>query len=160
MSSEISKEEFLRALDAGYEMPPEEAESFTIAPCESQEQYEVLCKYPARKQPAPAYPGHAAKVWALLAPYYDQKASLERDTWRLLARGLSDEDWNEMWRTSYNRRSVARTLELLRTYPVLLDETSHPPPDACDDAECVACSVRDCPFREPSHYHQIGRAHV
>lgn len=33
---------------------------------------------------------------------------------------------------------------------------SHPPTGDCDDAECTVCAVRDCPFREPFHYHHDG----
>jgi hypothetical protein len=34
--------------------------------------------------------------------------------------------------------------------------SSHPPTQDCDDAECWICAARDCPHREPMHYHHDG----
>lgn len=28
--------------------------------------------------------------------------------------------------------------------------------DTCLDSECYACSIRDCPYAEPLHYHHDG----
>jgi hypothetical protein len=33
---------------------------------------------------------------------------------------------------------------------------SHPATDACPDQECDVCSVRDCPYHDPLHYHHDG----
>jgi len=155
MSTGVRKAEFLRALDAGYELPPEEAES--TGGTELPTMCEVLCKYPVRLQEAPpGLPAHAGKVWQLLTPYYEQKARLERAAWQTLAEGLSDREWEAMWRANSNAPPVACTLERLRAFPVLLDPALHPATDICPLAECAECSVRDCPHQEPLHYHHDG----
>lgn len=33
---------------------------------------------------------------------------------------------------------------------------SHPIKAVCDEDECFICAVRDCPEREPLHYHHDG----
>lgn len=32
----------------------------------------------------------------------------------------------------------------------------HPSAEQCLDGECLICSVRDCPHKEPLHYHHDG----
>lgn len=32
----------------------------------------------------------------------------------------------------------------------------HPSADDCPDPECEICALRDCPFKEPLHYHHDG----
>lgn len=39
---------------------------------------------------------------------------------------------------------------------IWLDVAEHPPTDQCPDMECMVCGMRDCPDREPLHYHHDG----
>lgn len=36
------------------------------------------------------------------------------------------------------------------------DAPGHPRADECSTDECVVCAERDCPYREPLHYHHDG----
>lgn len=35
-------------------------------------------------------------------------------------------------------------------------DPDHPPTDQCPDPECWQCALRDCPHRDPLHYHHDG----
>lgn len=32
----------------------------------------------------------------------------------------------------------------------------HPSTESCKDVTCQVCAMRDCPYKEPLHYHQDG----
>jgi hypothetical protein len=37
-----------------------------------------------------------------------------------------------------------------------MDALDHPATNECPDQECMVCGIRDCPEREPLHYHHDG----
>lgn len=39
---------------------------------------------------------------------------------------------------------------------LLKEVEGHPSTDECTEGECMVCSIRDCPHKEPLHYHHDG----
>jgi len=64
----------------------------------------------------------------------------------------------ELVKENERLRQLVGTLVLDTRQRLWLQALDHPPTDQCQDdgGECMVCSVRDCPYHEPLHYHHDG----
>lgn len=54
------------------------------------------------------------------------------------------------------KKAIFILYELVDADIKVTQPTQHPPTEECPDEECQVCSIRDCPSKDPLHYHHDG----